>query len=62
MKFSPEIREKVPQELQRHLTERDGSAILSQKLPQLYEPEQITRPSVEQRVWELIGLFLLQPA
>ena len=57
MEFSPEIREKVPQELQRHLTEPDGSAILSQKLPQLYEPEQITRPSVEQRVWELIGLF-----
>ena len=57
MAFSAEIREKVPQELQRHLTERDGAAILGRKLPQFYRPEQIARPSVEQRVWELIGLF-----
>jgi hypothetical protein len=57
MTFSAEIREKVPQELQRDLSERDGAAILGRKLPQLYKPEQIARPSVEQRVWELIGLF-----
>jgi hypothetical protein len=57
MTFSAEIREKVPQELQRDLSERDGAAILGRKLPQLYKPEQIARPSVEQRGWELIGLF-----
>src|SRR3972149_3028966 len=28
-----------------------------QKLPQFYTPEQIVHPSVEQRAWELIGLF-----
>ena len=39
--FSGEIKEKVPQELQRHLTERDGAAILVQKLSQFYRPEQI---------------------
>jgi hypothetical protein len=55
--FSGEIKEKVPQELQRHLTERDGAAILVQKLPQFYRPEQIVHTSVEQRAWELIGLF-----
>jgi hypothetical protein len=57
MAFSAEIREKVPPELQQDLTKRDGAAILGRKLPQLYKPEQITGPSIEQRVWELIGLF-----
>src|SRR5262245_20526066 len=53
-----EIREKVPEELQQNLfNDRDGAAILSQKLPEFFTPEQIAVPSVEQRAWELIGLF-----
>jgi hypothetical protein len=53
-----EIEKEVPQELRCHLTERDGAATLSYKLPQFYKPEQIViYPSVEQRVWELVGLF-----
>src|SRR5215813_10407504 len=55
--FLAEIREKVPQDLQQNLNDRDGAAILGQKLPQFFTPEQIARPSVEQRAWELIGLF-----
>lgn len=55
--FSNEIREKVPLDLQRHLNEPDGAAILTQKLPQVFTPEQIADPTVEQRAWELIGLF-----
>lgn len=55
--LSTEIREKVPPDLQRHLNERDGAATLTQKLPQFFSPDQIANPSVEQRAWELIGLF-----
>ncbi len=55
--FFAEMREKVPRELQGHLDERDGAAILVQELPQFFRPEQIAHPSVEQRAWELIGLF-----
>jgi hypothetical protein len=54
MAIHDEIKEKVSQELQRHLEERDGAAILGQKLPQFYKPEQIVQASHEQRVWELV--------
>lgn len=57
MAFDAELKEKAPQELQRHLAERDGAAVLGEKLPQFYRPEQIVDRSLEQRVWELIGLF-----
>lgn len=56
----PEVQEKVPPELQRYLIERNGAAILAEKLPQLFKPEQIVRSSDKQRVWELIGLFYLE--
>lgn len=51
-----EIEKEVPEELRRHLIEREGAAILRRKLPHFYMPEQIAYPSVEQRAWELIGL------
>jgi hypothetical protein len=52
-----EIEQKVPPELQQYLNVRDGAAILCQKLPQLFKPDQIVRQSPEQRAWELIGLY-----
>lgn len=52
-----EIEQKVPHELQQLLNARDGAAILCQKLPQFFKPEQIVRQSTEQRAWELIGLY-----
>ena len=52
-----EIEQKVPRELQQHLNAREGAAILCQKLPQLFKPDQIVHLSTEQRAWELIGLY-----
>jgi hypothetical protein len=52
-----EIEQKVPRELQQHLGAREGAAILCQKLPQLFKPDQIVHLSTEQRAWELIGLY-----
>ncbi len=52
-----EIEPKVPRELQQHLNAREGAAILCQKLPQLFKPDQIVHLSTEQRAWELIGLY-----
>lgn len=55
--FAKEIQEKVPADLQGHLDERDGAAILARKLPQAFTPAQIAHPTAEQRAWELVGLF-----
>ncbi len=57
--FAKEMRERIPPDLQRHLNERDGAAILTRKLPQVFTPEQIAHPTAEQRAWgnKLIGLF-----
>lgn len=52
-----EIKQKVPPELQKYLDAREGAAILCQKLPQLFKPDQIVHLSTEQRAWELIGLY-----
>ena len=52
-----EIEQKVPRELQQYLNVREGAAILCQKLPQLFKPDQIVHLSTEQRAWELIGLY-----
>jgi hypothetical protein len=52
-----EIRSTVPADLQQHLHERDGAAVLLQKLPEAFSPKQVAHPSTQQRAWELIGLF-----
>lgn len=55
-KLPEELKEKLSSDLLPLFRERDGPALLLQKLPETYPPAKIAQPTDEQRAWELVGL------
>jgi hypothetical protein len=52
-----ELKQKLPSELHDLLDRRDGAALLLRELPKAFPPEKIAGPGLEQRAWELAGLY-----
>lgn len=54
--------ENLPSDLERFLKSRDGAKDLAVELPKRYSPLAIAKASVQQQVWEAIGLYYFNDA